>query len=319
MIEVPGYAGKLQLLGTDRGWFLDRCRELQFVVDDSAPHRPGVQSILTDLVPESLRTPLLKLSFRDTVLCSGTLDAFTLYFSDGAVSVPRAGGDIRLMRNPMSGSHSYNAFNFALFAAFVRQRGLIMHGLAFRFAGRDILALGESGAGKSTLAAAVLSCGGAVVSDDQVLLGEGRDGGLFARYVRRNIRLREGALSVLKPDRRGNLLPQADKADVRWMLSRKNDSVEFLPAIQPTEVWVLDSSERPRSSELLAESQALAFAAMLAATSLQLLSDRGLMGEKETLSFIPGLLARLRCYRARIGENLLSDPCEELRRLVELG
>ena len=68
---------------------------------------------------------------------------------------------------------------------------VVNHAAALEVDGGALLVAGPSRAGKSTLSAAVLAAGGAVVSDDSVILGFDDEGAPAAGALRRDLWLRE--------------------------------------------------------------------------------------------------------------------------------
>ncbi len=97
---------------------------------------------------------------------------------------------------------------------------VVNHAAALAVEGVELLAVGPSRAGKSTLSAAVLAAGGAVVSDDSVILGFDDEGVPSAGALRRNLWLRDGSVELLPEALRARLWETASFGERRWGLER---------------------------------------------------------------------------------------------------
>ena len=94
---------------------------------------------------------------------------------------------------------------------------VVNHAAALAIGGAELLVVGPSRSGTSTLSAAVLDAGGAVVSDDSVILGLDADGAPSAGALRRDLWLREGSVELLPEALRARLWEAASSTCLRSM------------------------------------------------------------------------------------------------------
>ena len=95
--------------------------------------------------------------------------------------------------------------------------GLMLHAAVTSFGGVGLMFLGRSRAGKSTLAAAVIRCGGQVVSDDYVSVAlDQTTGDLTARWARTHLVFRDTGHDLLPSgnESRADTVPRGRRAAV---------------------------------------------------------------------------------------------------------
>lgn len=211
--------------------------------------------------------------------------------------------------------------NVALTLCFARQGAVTLHASGFRYQGMDLLALGPSRSGKSTLSGAVLSAGGRVLTDDNLICYL-KDGVPHARWLRRDLLMREGGLDALSQPLKQQATPVEVAGEPRWNLSRSRLAEHFVDELRPCALLYLcpphpDTAPRPDSIPVLAPiSHSVAFAQLINASSPALFSSSAIA--------VPGLpsvcrdlLAATTHYQLTTSCNLVRHPREELSRLIE--
>ena len=195
-------------------------------------------------------------------------------------------------------------------ASFLHGAALVVHGL-------PILALGEAGVGKSTVAAAAIAAGGAVVSDDSLVLYPTASGGLAVRTLRRNLFLREGSLRVLPRALRLLLRRVGPSTDFRWELDRQAAASVFRPTLEPAVLCVLRQDRRLKGFRIAPLSQASALTSLLAANGSPHLLHPAFPGEQQRLLDLwSRLTSRIPAFELRVGSALLDSPRDLLGDIV---
>jgi len=199
---------------------------------------------------------------------------------------------------------------------------MLVHGAAFEFEGKGILALGDKGAGKSVLTAAALAAGARVVSDDWVMVGFDQSGGLRAERLRDFLMLRHGQacdrLLAALPELRSDPLRNRPKSVLRM-----EDQPPELQA-HLTSTCIIDRLlllRRPRTgrmpySERKPATSAEALSAVIHAT-MPLLFSRHFEHEAKRLRATAGTLAtRIGAGHVQTGTDMLEDPARSLHLIV---
>jgi len=199
---------------------------------------------------------------------------------------------------------------------------MLVHGAAFEFEGKGILALGDKGAGKSVLTAAALAAGARVVSDDWVMVGFDQSGGLRAERLREFMMLRhghacdrlmsklEGARTVPLDNRPKSVLHYRDQPDA---LRR-----QCLSSCAIDRIWLLQRPSSGRFGPSIREpaSPVLALAAVIRAT-MPLLFTRRFSHEARLLrKTSDAAFAVSELCTVRAGTDLIEDPTPVLTSLT---
>lgn len=193
---------------------------------------------------------------------------------------------------------------------------VVSHAAALEIDGKGFLAVGPSRAGKSTLSAAVLAAGGAVVSDDSVILGLDDEGAPTAGALRRNLWLREGSIELLPEGLRASLWEAVSFGERRWGIERAAFPELFKTRVRPHAIVLLRRDLRVRGFTLRRISSAEGLAGLILASSPLFLSGRYPVERERCM---PGLLALVNgtpCYQVRMGRALVENPAATVRRLV---
>ncbi|MGY6553179.1 MAG: hypothetical protein ACXIUM_01525 [Wenzhouxiangella sp.] len=189
-----------------------------------------------------------------------------------------------------------------------------LHAAVIQVGAHGVLALGNQGSGKSVLATAALSGGNAVVSDDWVILGA-HDLGHVAERLRSFIMLRPGwAADRLLPD-----LPRQTNSAGKLVFDIREDDSRF-PVSHPIhQIWLLKRPRTVRSNISTATfaSAHQGLAQLITAGMPLLFSDSFPHERKALLAMLQGLLATAPVKHVETGTDLVTQPAETLRRLIE--
>jgi len=194
---------------------------------------------------------------------------------------------------------------------------VVNHAAALEFDGSGFLAAGPSHAGKSTLSAAVLAAGGAVVSDDSVILGLDDEGAPSARALRRDLWLREGSVELLPEALRAQLRETVSFGERHWGLERAESPELFQTRVRPQAIVLLRRDRRVSGYKLRRISSAEGLTGLIHSSSPLFLSGRYPVERERCM---PGLLALVNgapSFEVRMGRELVEDPMATVRRLVE--
>lgn len=240
-----------------------------------------------------------------------------IYVNDGRVSL----GPPIYVESRSPSALPQIALDVALTLCFAQQGAITLHACGFRFQGMDFLALGPTKSGKSTLAGAVLSAGGRVLTDDQ-LICHMRGGSPHVRWLRKGLLLREGGLDALSQPLKENAKPVQVSGEQRWSIDRSRLEQCFVDELTPCTLLYLrpprpETAPRPQSIPTLTPiSHGQAFAQLISASSPALFSKSAVA--------IPGLSAVCRSllaatthYQLTTSYKLVSNPREELSHLVD--
>jgi len=249
---------------------------------------------------------------------------------DGEDLVMMSGGRVRLAPGRVEavvewmdagagvdGFVAINLLEIALSHALAMNGYVVNHAACVKIGGTALLAIGRTHAGKSTLSAAALAAGGAVVSDDSVILGFDDEGVPSAGALRRDLWLRDGSEGLLPKALRARLWETASFGERRWGLERAAFPELFQTRVQPLAIVLLRRDLRVRDFALRRVSSADGLTGLILASSALFLSGRYPLERERCM---PGLLALANsapCFEVRMGRDLVDDPVATVRRLVE--
>ena len=194
---------------------------------------------------------------------------------------------------------------------------VVNHAAALEVDGAALLVAGPSRAGKSTLSAAVLAAGGAVVSDDLVILGFDDEGAPASGALRRDLWLRDGSVELLPETLRARLLEASSFGERRWGLERAAFSRFFRTRVRPQAIVLLHRDRRVNGYALRRVSSAEGLAGLILASSPLFLSGRYPVEQGRCMPALLALVNTVPCFEVRMGRALVDDPVATIRRLVE--
>jgi len=194
---------------------------------------------------------------------------------------------------------------------------VVNHAAALEVDGVAILAVGPSRAGKSTLSAAVLAAGGAVVSDDSVILGLDDEGESSVGALRRNLWLREGSVELLPEVLRARLWENSSFWERRWGLDRAEFPEYFRTRVRPQAIVLLRRDRRVNGYQLRRISSADGLAGLIQASSPLFLSGRYPVERGRCMPGFESLVNNAPCFEVRMGRALVEDPAATVRSLAE--
>jgi len=194
---------------------------------------------------------------------------------------------------------------------------VVNHAAAVEVGGAALLVVGPSRAGKSTLCAATLAAGGAVVSDDSLILGFDEDGVPAAGALRRDLWLRDGSVVLLPERLRARLWETESFGERRWGLGRAEFPKLFKTRVQPKAIVILRRDLRLRDFVLRRISSADGLAGLILASSPLFLSARYPVERKMCMPALLALVNGAPCFEVRMGRELVEDPVGTVIRLAE--
>jgi hypothetical protein len=193
---------------------------------------------------------------------------------------------------------------------------VVNHAAAIEIDGAALLAVGPTHAGKSTLSSAALAAGGAVVSDDLVILGLDREGKASAGALRRDLWVRDGSEDLLPEAMRGRLWETASFGERRWGLERAAFPDRFRTRVRPQAIVLLRRDLRLRDYTLRRVSAADGLAGLIMASSALFLSGRYPMERERCMPGLIELANSAPCFELRMGRVLVEEPAKTVRRLA---
>jgi hypothetical protein len=194
----------------------------------------------------------------------------------------------------------------ALTLALAHLGACFIHAAAMEIGARRLLVMGETGSGKSTLAAAVVACGGRVVSDDSLLLTT-RRGRPLVRTARSDLWIRPGTPGLLSELRRqGRSFERF--TDGRRRLRRRHAAEVFSTCLVPDGLVLLRRDLRLRRLHIQPRTQAEALGALARGTSAVYLSPRA--PSPRLLEMMIDTVQTLPAVELRLGRWLAKAPCE---------
>jgi len=230
---------------------------------------------------------------------------------------PEALLEIRARVSRVDGFVLTSLLELALTHALAMGGYVVSHAAAFELDGVAVLAVGPTRAGKSTLCASVLAAGGAVVSDDSVILGLDRAGAPVVGALRRNFWLRDGSVDLLPGELRPVLRESDSFGEKRWGLDREASPRCFRPAAGPHAIVLLRRDRRLRDFRFRKLSAADGLVGLILATSSLYLSSRYPIEQERCMPTLTRLVEGVPCFEVRMGRALVEDPVETVLRLVE--
>jgi hypothetical protein len=194
---------------------------------------------------------------------------------------------------------------------------VVNHAATLVVEGANLLVVGPSHAGKSTLSAAVLAAGGAVVSDDSVILGLDDEGVPSAGALRRNLWFRDGCVELLPEALRACLWETASFGERRWGLERVAFPEFFRTRVRPGAIVLLRRDLRVRGFAVRRISSADGLAGLILASSPLFLSGRYPVEREKCMPALQALVNGAPCFEVRMGRDLVDDPVTTVHRLIE--
>ena len=194
---------------------------------------------------------------------------------------------------------------------------VVNHAAALEVDGAAFLAVGPSRAGKSTLSAAVLAAGGAVVSDDSVILGLDDVGRPSAGALRRDLWLRDGSLGLLPEAPRARLWESSSFGERRWGLERAAFPELFRTRVRPQAIVLLRRDRRVRGFALRRTSSAEGLVRLIQASSPLFLSGWYPVERERCMPALESLVNNAPCFEVKMGRALVEDPVATVCRFVE--
>jgi len=199
---------------------------------------------------------------------------------------------------------------FALAHAAAWNGHYVVHAAAVEMGARRWLVSAPSRHGKSTLAAAVLACGGRLVSDDSVVIGRDTEGRIVAGALRKDLSLRRGSLELLPDALRRKLCLCPSALESRWVLAREHcDRFLLVSAPEGGLVWRRDRRRRRFVLERLNQAETMAH--WIGAGS-PLFVSRPSPVRGPLLELLAEFAGRSVGLRVTMGRGLLERPCEVL-------
>jgi len=205
----------------------------------------------------------------------------------------------------------------ALIHALALRGYVVNHAAALEVDGAVLLAVGPSRTGKSTLCAAVLAAGGAVISDDSVILGLDDGGTPSAGALRRDLWLRDGSVALLPEALRVRLWEASSFGERRWGLDRAEFPGFFRSRVRPQAIVLLHRDRRVSGYKLRRISSAEGLVGLMLASSPLFLSGRYPMEREMCMPGLEALVNGVPCFKVRMGRALVEDPVATVGRLVE--
>lgn len=199
---------------------------------------------------------------------------------------------------------------------------LLVHGAAFEFEGKGVLALGGKGTGKSVLTVAAMAAGAFIVSDDWLMIGVDSTGRLRAERLREFLMLRHGQVCDQLTSRMADLKPAplASRPKTVFHFRNQADSLrrKCVPACNIEQIWLLKRppSGRFKPSTREPASTAQALTALIRAT-MPILFSRRLATEASRLrQTANAAFARKLIVAVSTGPDLVEQPAEILSDLT---
>jgi len=195
---------------------------------------------------------------------------------------------------------------------------VVNHAAALEIGATELLVVGQSHAGKSTLCAAALAAGGAVVSDDSVILGLDENESPLAGGLRRDLWLRDGSVEILPAPLRARLREtESFGEERRWGLERAEFPQLFRTRMRPQAIVLLRRDLRIREFALRRVSSADGLAGLILTSSPLFLSGRYPVEREKCMPVLLALVNGALCFEVRMGRALVEDPVATVCRLVE--
>lgn len=241
---------------------------------------------------------------------SGHAARFTRDFGDSVVRCVPDGdavAEVLAGHRPPVVARAPSALAFAFAQQWARLGCLATHAALVQLDGVGVLALGARGRGKSVLAASAVRAGGAIVSDDHLLLGQ-RDGACLGERIRQFVSVRRSwAVDTLLAGTRDDW--NLGRSGNRAYLEIPSGDPRFPAHARVDRLWVLarPASARGALSSSSRLDQASAYATLVAAGQ-PLLLGAAFPRERERLQVLMRRLATLPAARVETGEDIVREP-----------
>jgi hypothetical protein len=256
----------------------------------------------------------LELAPGDEVLCHGA--GTRHFFRDGHLEyVPGATWcAVHLCEHADDGMHG--AMGAALRYSLAQAGRLLLHGAAVVTPHGACLLLGDSGAGKSTLAAAWMRVG-PVVSDDQLIVSVGDDGGPdVVEPFREDFFFRPGADALLPDALRRRCQPCLARGERKTRLARVAASEHVRDEAKIAGLAVLRPDQRRDQTSAWAIPQGDALSAVIASDNF--LSVGAPYAPPSLYAAAIRLVSRVPVFALSVGRSLLDEPERAVRHIGEL-
>ena len=282
---------------------------------DAGP--PLIHAEVADPVQARLLEEIGGCHWPDPLQCLGP-EASRLYLGDGDLLVSPDLAQARLTTNPARPLSLDGAFGYALAHAFLQKGGLVIHAAAVELEGTALLVIGPARSGKSTLTAALLACGGRVVSDDALLLGLDPGGRFRVAGLRPYLQFRRGTPSLLDGPLQERLQRHVIDGEARWRLYRDRAPTRFLDIAAPQRLLLLTPDPGGSTTLDAPESRAGALLEVSAASLFKFGPLYTLSPTLATRAFhaLSRLCNDLPVAKVRLGEDLLRAPERVARELM---
>ncbi len=305
---LPGTDLHVRIATHHPGDGVDTLAENYGLVSSAGPVKtPTAAGItITTCEPPGLPEELALLSPLEAILCEQHI-----YVSDSRLSL---GPPIRVESGPAAALPRIG-LDVALTLCFAQQGAVTLHACGFRFQDTDFLAFGPSQAGKSTLAAAVLASGGQILTDDQLLCHMDQ-GTLHARWLRKDMLLRQGGMDVLTDALRQQAIPLRINGETRWQLDRRRHPAGFVDSLTPSTLLFLHPPDLSRATPVATPiDHAIAYSELVRSSSPALFGQSAVTITALTRT-CRDLLAVTKAFRLTASPQLITNPQRELRLLM---
>lgn len=199
----------------------------------------------------------------------------------------------------------------------IRKGGLPLHGACFLLGGECVLALGSSGDGKSTLAAAAISAGGRVVSDDFLLVGMA-GGAPTVVSLRSDVTLRPASHHILKIGEDARRRSQGSGTLDRQLqvFRREIAPAAFIDSGVPGQIWEVKVARNQSLTTVEPLEPADTLAVIIGASSPLYFGPGFARERRSCLELSNSMISRCRAFRILLGQDLLDAPASTVRRVL---
>jgi hypothetical protein len=208
------------------------------------------------------------------------------------------------------------AMSFAFTQQWARYGYACVHGALLSFEGKGVLVLGTRAAGKSVLSASALAGGGAIVTDDYLLVGA-LDNRILGERIRRFISLRRSwAADILVNELAGEWSP--DRSKMRLFMRVESDDDRFPVSSQIDQIWILNRprAERREHSSLNRLNHAELYAALVSAIQPLLLGNNFPHERDKLQCLLIQLIKTVPAARLETGQDIVMDSKRTWARLL---
>lgn len=209
------------------------------------------------------------------------------------------------------------AMSFAFAQQWARLGHACVHGAMLNVHGKGVLVVGQRAAGKSVLSASALAVGGAIITDDYLLLGANNDDIVLGERIRRFISLRRSwASDALVKNFGEGWTP--DRSGRRVFLRVEPDDERFPEFSRIDTVWVLVRPRAGRSNHSSLEriSHAEVYAALVSSIQPLLLGTEFPHERNKLTDLFAKLITRVPVARIETGQDIVLDSTRTWERLL---